>query len=119
MDSITQAALGALCGELVLGKKLGNKGILWGLLVGTLPDLDIIAYPFLSSSEQLGWHRGISHSILMMFVVAAGLGWWLHGFYQKSRHKCPEPEQIQPSFFNFGCQFFKVRTSKCMPIRPY
>ena len=83
MDSITQAALGALCGELVLGKKLGNKGILWGLLVGTLPDLDIIAYPFLSSSEQLGWHRGISHSILMMFVAAAGLGWWLHGFYQK------------------------------------
>jgi inner membrane protein len=80
MDSITQAALGALCGELVLGKKLGNKGILWGLLFGTLPDLDIIAYPFLTASEQLGWHRGISHSIFMMFVAAASSD----GYYTKS-----------------------------------
>ncbi|MEZ7955597.1 MAG: metal-dependent hydrolase [Rubritalea sp.] len=83
MDSITQAALGALCGELVLGKKLGNKGILWGLLFGTLPDLDIIAYPFLTASEQLGWHRGISHSIFMMFVAAALFGWLLHKIHQK------------------------------------
>jgi inner membrane protein len=83
MDSITQATLGALCGELVLGKKLGNKGILWGLFFGTLPDLDILAYPLLSSSEQLSWHRGISHSILMMFAAAAIFGWLIHKFYQK------------------------------------
>lgn len=83
MDSITQATLGALCGELVLGKKLGNKGILWGLFFGTLPDLDIIAYPFLTASEQLIWHRGISHSILMMFAAAALFGWLIHKFYQK------------------------------------
>ena len=83
MDSITQAALGALCGELVLAKKIGNKGILWGLLFGTLPDLDIIAYPFLTAAEQLSWHRGISHSIFMMFLAAALFGWWIHKNYQK------------------------------------
>lgn len=83
MDSITQATLGALCGELVLGKKLGNKGILWGVLFGTLPDLDVIAYPILSASEQLNWHRGISHSILMMFIAAGAFGWLIYKFHLK------------------------------------
>ena len=80
MDSITQAALGALCGELVLGKKLGNYGILWGALFGTFPDLDIIAYAFLSASEQLEWHRGLSHSILMVFIATFTFGWFIHRF---------------------------------------
>lgn len=70
MDSITQATLGALCGEMVLGRKLGYKGALWGLLFGTLPDLDIIAYGILTASEQLMWHRGLSHSILLTFLGA-------------------------------------------------
>ena len=81
MDSITQAALGALCGEMVLGRQLGYKGALWGLLFGTLPDLDIIAYGFLSFSEQLLWHRGVSHSLLAMVVGAFLFGWllkWIH-----------------------------------------
>lgn len=85
MDSITQATLGALCGELILAKKIGNKGIYWGLLFGTLPDLDILAYPLLSASEQLGWHRGISHSILSIFVATTLFGWLLHTLY-KERH---------------------------------
>ncbi len=83
MDSITQAALGALCGELVLGKKIGNKGLLWGALFGTMPDLDVIIFPFLSASEELDWHRGISHSIVMMFAAAAFFGWLMHKFYLK------------------------------------
>ena len=83
MDSITQATLGALCGELVLAKKIGNKGILWGLLFGTLPDLDMLAYPLLSASEQISWHRGISHSIFMTVILTVLLGWCLSRHYQK------------------------------------
>lgn len=74
MDSITQAALGALCGEMVLGRQLGCKGALWGLFFGTLPDLDVIAFYFQTASEQLMWHRGLSHSILLMFVGAFVFG---------------------------------------------
>lgn len=77
MDSITQATLGGLCGEVTLRKQLGWKGMAWGLLIGTLPDLDIIIYPWLDKMQQLAWHRGISHSLLACFVMAPLLGWLL------------------------------------------
>ncbi len=70
MDSITQATLGAAIGEALLGRKLGWKGALWGAFFGTLPDLDLLFYPFLDRVDQIYWHRGISHSILLMFVGA-------------------------------------------------
>jgi len=81
MDSITQATLGALCGEMVLGRQLGYKGALWGLFFGTLPDLDVLAYGMLTATEQLEWHRGISHSVLIMF-----LGAFLFGAILKKIH---------------------------------
>lgn len=70
MDSITQATLGAAVGEAVLGKKLGNRAILWGLLFGTLPDLDIIFSPFLDTARRLEFHRGASHSLLIMVIAS-------------------------------------------------
>ena len=70
MDSITQAALGGAVGEAILGKKLGNRAILWGLLFGTLPDLDVIFSPFLDTARRLEFHRGASHSLLIMVVAS-------------------------------------------------
>lgn len=75
MDSITQATLGALCGELVLRKQLGWKGAAWGLFFGTLPDLDILAAPFLDGMEWLRFHRGISHGLLAIFLGPLLLAW--------------------------------------------
>lgn len=43
MDSLTQIVLGAAVGEVVLGRKVGNKAILWGAIAGTIPDLDVLA----------------------------------------------------------------------------
>jgi len=70
MDSITQAALGAAVGEAVLGKKLGNRALAWGLLFGTLPDLDVIAAPLLDTAGKLQFHRGASHSLLLMTIAS-------------------------------------------------
>lgn len=70
MDSITQAALGAAVGEAVLGRKLGNRALAWGLLFGTLPDLDVIAAPFLDTAGKLEFHRGASHSLLVMVLAS-------------------------------------------------
>jgi inner membrane protein len=67
MDSVTQAVLGAAVGEATLGRRVGQKAPLWGALLGTLPDLDVL-YPFADPVTAFTWHRGPSHSI---FVLAA------------------------------------------------
>lgn len=76
MDSITQAALGAAVAEAGMGgRRLGNKAILWGIALGTLPDLDIVAYPWLDQIQRLEWHRGWSHSLVIMALVSPLIGW--------------------------------------------
>lgn len=84
MDSITQAALGAAVAEAALGRRIGNHAIWWGAALGTLPDLDILAYPLLDSMQQLEWHRGISHSILLAVLLSPILGWLLARLYRGS-----------------------------------
>lgn len=76
MDSITQAALGAAVAEAGMGgKRLGNKAILWGIGLGTLPDLDIVFFPWMDAVQQLEWHRGISHSLVFVICAAPLIGW--------------------------------------------
>lgn len=70
MDSITQAALGAAVGEMILGKRLGNRALAWGALFGSLPDLDALLMPFLDTADKLWWHRGPSHSLLVMCLAS-------------------------------------------------
>ena len=84
MDSITQAALGSLCGELTLRKQIGWKAVAWGFCFGTLPDLDILTYPWLDAVQRLGWHRGLSHSILVAVLTSIFFGWLLAKLHRKS-----------------------------------
>lgn len=73
MDSLTQIVLGAACGEITLGKKIGNKALLFGAIGGTIPDLDVFTSRWFYNNEIdiLAAHRGFSHSIL--FSVLGGL----------------------------------------------
>lgn len=75
MDPVTQITLGAAVGELLLGKRVGNKAPLWGGIIAGLPDLDMLAYPFVSEIQKLIIHRGLSHSLLLVVVGAPVLGW--------------------------------------------
>lgn len=70
MDSISQAALGAAIGEVLLGKKLGNKGAFIGATIATIPDLDVILMPFYDNLERISIHRGYSHSIVFTIIAA-------------------------------------------------
>jgi inner membrane protein len=70
VDSITQAALGAAVGEMMLGRRLGNRALAWGAFFGTLPDLDVILSPLLNTRWNLWWHRGPSHSLLVMVAAS-------------------------------------------------
>ncbi|MGB0888042.1 MAG: metal-dependent hydrolase [Vicingaceae bacterium] len=83
MDSLTQIVLGAAVGEAVLGKKVGNKAILWGAIAGTIPDLDIFTRFFTDPITSMELHRGFSHSILFSVLFAPILGWLVSKIHHK------------------------------------
>lgn len=86
MDSLTQIALGAAVAEVTLGKKIGNKSILWGAVAGTIPDLDVLSNAFIDPLDALAFHRGFSHSFVFAFLAAAGLGPFIHWVYKSKHH---------------------------------
>ena len=83
MDSVTQIALGAAVGESVLGNKIGLRAAAWGALLGTLPDLDVLANPFLDSVAQISFHRGLTHSLLFCVLASPLFGWAIDSIQQK------------------------------------
>ncbi len=83
MDSLTQIVLGAAVGEAVLGRKVGNKAMLYGAIAGTIPDLDIFASHFTDVVTSLEIHRGFTHSFLFAALFAPVLG-YLVSLYEKS-----------------------------------
>jgi inner membrane protein len=85
MDTVTQITLGAAVGEAVLGKKIGNKAPLWGALFGVLPDLDVLASPFVSETQALAIHRGLTHSLFFCIVAAPLFGWLLNRYWSKPK----------------------------------
>ncbi len=88
MDSITQAVLGAAVGEAVLGKKLGNRAILWGAIAGTIPDLDVVSRLFITEPLYgLVYHRGLSHSILFTVLSPFLFAWLAHRYYERGLHR--------------------------------
>ncbi|OIQ40547.1 MAG: metal-dependent hydrolase [Bacteroidetes bacterium MedPE-SWsnd-G1] len=83
MDSLTQIVLGAAVGEAVLGKRVGNKALLYGAIAGTIPDLDVILGNFTDTITIIEWHRGFSHSIIFSILMAPILGWLVNQFERK------------------------------------
>ncbi len=83
MDSLTQIVLGSACGEAVLGKKIGNKALLFGAIGGTIPDLDVFVGNLLYGNriDAMLFHRGFMHSILFSVIAAFLLGWLVHKLY--------------------------------------
>jgi inner membrane protein len=80
MDSITQAVLGATIQGALLGRWQGRKALLYGALLGTLPDLDVVI-DYGDAVADMTYHRGFSHSLLVLSAIALLLTWlvrWLH-----------------------------------------
>ncbi|MDX5345897.1 MAG: metal-dependent hydrolase [Hymenobacteraceae bacterium] len=82
MDSLTQIVLGAAVGEAVLGKKAGNRAVLWGAVAGTIPDLDVLVGKAMTTVDALLFHRGISHSIVFALFLSPLLGWGVCRIYK-------------------------------------
>jgi len=75
MDSLTQIVLGIATAEIVAGKKLQNRTFLYGAILGTIPDLDILVGKFMSDVDGVAIHRGLSHSLLFFAFLAPLLGY--------------------------------------------
>ncbi|MEL6122536.1 MAG: metal-dependent hydrolase [Bacteroidota bacterium] len=86
MDSLSQIVLGAAVGEVTLGKKVGNRAMLWGAVGGTIPDLDVIFSPLLTPLQDLVVHRGFSHSIVFSILGAFLFGWLIKRLYASRWH---------------------------------
>lgn len=84
MDSLTQIVLGAAVGEATLGKKIGNKALLWGAIGGTIPDLDVFVGKLFDTVTELDIHRGFSHSILFSILLAPILGYLISKVYKSN-----------------------------------
>lgn len=75
MDSFTQIALGIAIAEVCAGKKLKNRTFLYGAILGTLPDLDVVVGMLLNPVDAVLIHRGISHSLFLFLFLSPCLGW--------------------------------------------
>ncbi len=87
MDSLTQIVLGAACGEVVAGRKLGNRAMLWGAVGGTIPDLDVFANFFADELTATAFHRGFMHSFLFAVLAPWGLAKLTQWFYGGSLYR--------------------------------
>lgn len=77
MDSITQVALGATIAEAGFRRRLGGKAVALGAVCALLPDLDF-ALGFLDDWATMVHHRGFSHSLIVLPLVAPLMAWIGH-----------------------------------------
>jgi inner membrane protein len=84
MDSISQIVLGAATFALVKDKEIGKKALLYGAILGTIPDLDILLNPFFNVIDQLSIHRAFSHSIFFSLLLSFLFAKWFSYKYKTS-----------------------------------
>ncbi len=84
MDSVTQIALGAAVAEATIGRKVGNRAILWGAIAGTLPDLDVFV-PLGDVVRDFTYHRSASHSLFVLALVTPLLVWLITRIHRDTR----------------------------------
>lgn len=69
MDSVTQAVLGASVQGALLGRFQGRRALLYGAVLGTLPDLDVMI-DYGDAVADMTYHRGFSHSVFVLTALA-------------------------------------------------
>jgi inner membrane protein len=115
MDSVTQITLGAAVGEAVLGRQVGNRALLWGGIIGTLPDLDVFV-PLGDVVKDFTYHRSASHSLIMLALATPLLVWLINRIHPALReyrtrwallvYLCFATHVLLDSFTSYGTQLF-------------
>lgn len=84
MDSLSQIVLGAATFALIKDKEIGKKSLLYGAILGTIPDLDVLINPFFNTIEELSIHRSFSHSIFFLILLSLLFAKWFSIKYKTS-----------------------------------
>jgi len=83
MDTLTHTVLGAAVGEVVLGKKLGKKAMLWGALFSNFPDIDVVSNFVMNPVNALLAHRGFCHSFLFALLLIPLFSYWFMRIFKR------------------------------------
>jgi inner membrane protein len=70
-------------GELIAGRKLGRKAMLWGAIANSIPDIDVVTSLWMNPADALLAHRGFTHSILFQVLLIPLAAYALKRFYSK------------------------------------
>ncbi len=81
MDSLSQIVLGASVQGAILGKYQGRKAYLYGAMLGTLPDLDVLI-SYGDPVSNMTYHRGFSHSLIVLTALGLGGAWLISRYHQ-------------------------------------
>ena len=84
MDSLTQLVLGSAVAEAAIGRRVGNRAILWGAVAGTLPDLDVFV-PLGDVVRDFTYHRSASHSLFVLALLTPLLVWLITRIHSDAR----------------------------------
>lgn len=95
MDTITQALLGAACGNVCARHKLGKRAARWGAVGGAIPDLDIAAAIVGGPWAGMEHHRGITHALWFGPVVGSLIGWLVWRRYAGLRAREPDHDDAE------------------------
>lgn len=82
MDLITQGILGAAVGQVGFQHNLGRKALIYGALIGMLPDADVLVRFSSDICAEMLHHRGITHSLFFAPVVAPIMAYFLNKFHK-------------------------------------
>lgn len=115
MDSITQAVLGASIQGALLGRWQGRKALLYGAMLGTLPDLDVVI-DYGDAVADMTYHRGFSHSLFVLTGLALLLTWLTRRFRHNPGYSAQRlfltlwlvliTHPLLDSFTSYGTQLF-------------
>lgn len=115
MDSVTQIVLGASIQGAMLGRWQGRKALLYGGLLATLPDMDVLL-DYGDAVADMTYHRGFSHSLFVLAALATVLTLVIRRFGPPAAYTsrrlwltlllvlCTHP--LLDSFTSYGTQLF-------------